>query len=249
MTFGYELEFFGANLWNLSELYDIPWYSKGHRCDYHEFHFSEEIDITDILSSEGGELISPIYTEKTKQKCLQELREKLKILKKEGAYLKENANDTGFHIHLGRQVLESRAKKALLLKFLFAFQPEIFDFARGKDAKIRDNVVINAREILRKDINLELDHYPEEKLFSGKHKCIRFTPFSFELRYFNSSLDYEVLESYLEFAWHLYAGLQKNTWDLEKIEYYNQQYYIIGKSPNKERREAMFQILKLKRND
>ena len=70
--FGYELEFCGANLVELSCVMQIPLKPKGKYKNYDTFHLEpEEKIITADLN--GGELISPIY--KDKSLTLQELND------------------------------------------------------------------------------------------------------------------------------------------------------------------------------
>ena len=245
MTFGYELEFLGANLETVSKKYAIPLYTKGWSCNYRTFILSGEQDVTNILTCEGGELISPIYMENDKLQCLKELKEKLEILKEEKAYLRENADGTGFHIHLGRQCLVSKERKRMLLKFLVAFQPEIFKLACGEYNAIRANYLKHAQWLTKQDVEDEIRQSSKRELLHQKTKCFRFTKETFELRHFNSSLDFSVLESYLQFAWHLYAVLETGDIDLEELEFYYRKYYYLGLEPNEVRRNAMERMLKM----
>ncbi|HIQ93696.1 TPA: hypothetical protein IAB29_00995 [Candidatus Ventrenecus stercoripullorum] len=70
--FGYELEFCGANLVELSCVMQIPLKPKGKYKNYDTFHLEPEEKIT-TADLNGGELISPIY--KDKSLTLQELND------------------------------------------------------------------------------------------------------------------------------------------------------------------------------
>ena len=223
LPLGYELEFKGASLLNLSKTYNIPLYKKEKDVSYDHFHLKDEKDVSVIDQRDttidylGGELISPIFT--NFQKCLQETKKYLTWLKEQGAYIEKNSYDTGFHIHLDLNFLDSWEKKQKLLKFLYAFQNEIFDLAKGRDEKIRDTFLFSARPLKLKFVKKMLEQEKYVKLTDKLH-CIRFTNDTVELRYFNSSLEKEVIESYLYFAINLRNFILDEQIDKERLDYY-----------------------------
>ena len=125
LPLGYELEFKGASLLNLSKTYNIPLYKKEKDVSYDHFHLKDEKDVSVIdqrattIDYLGGELISPIFT--NFQKCLQETKKYLTWLKEQGAYIEKNSYDTGFHIHLDLNFLDSWEKKQKLLEIFICF--------------------------------------------------------------------------------------------------------------------------------
>lgn len=124
MTFGYELEFLGASLFEMSRQYNISYIPQKKRCNYQEFTLKPENLVTNDRNI-GGELISPIYMDK--EICLEELKEKLIQLKSLNAYIPKDSSFVGFHVHVGKDILNQDLKRYhLLFKFLFAFQSEIF---------------------------------------------------------------------------------------------------------------------------
>ena len=147
MTFGYELEFCGASLYELSELLRVNVKAKTSKINYQDFNLMKEERITNEKLV-GGELISPIYTDL--QLCLKELKEKLILLKENGAYIPENSFMTGFHIHIGKDVLDSKVQYEIrqnyekLLKFLYAFESEIYVLA-SYGGNIRRNFWISCK--------------------------------------------------------------------------------------------------------
>ena len=219
--FGYELEFFGANLNYLAEKYGLLFYEKYTRVPYTFYHVKDEPDITKKIHNSyfGGELVSPILNDY--QKCLKDLRFYLKALKKEGAFLKKNSSFTGFHIHLDRSFLTNWEDIQKLLKFLYAFQPEIYDVAKGEHEKIRDSIFLDIKPLTAFKVTGCLQTRNLEML-RRKGNCICLNGTTLELRYFNSSLDLDTLDSYFLFAFYLRDYIQNPQSDLELLEYYYQ---------------------------
>lgn len=223
LPLGYELEFKGSSLSKMSKMYDIPLYRKDEKVPYDHFHLKNEIGISTIRQNEkevnyfGGELISPIFT--NWQTCEEETAYYLNILKEQRAYLLPNSYEAGFHIHLDKNFLDSWEKKQLLLKFLYTFQNEIFDLAKGRDEKIRDTFLFSTRPLKLKFVKKMLEQEKYVKLTDKLH-CIRFTNDTVELRYFNSSLEKEVIESYLYFAINLRNFILDEQIDKERLDYY-----------------------------
>lgn len=219
--FGYELEFFGANLNYLAEKYGLLFYEKYTRVPYTFYHVKDEPDITKKIHNSyfGGELVSPILNDY--QKCLKDLRFYLKALKKEGAFLKENSAYTGFHIHLDRSFLVDWKDIEKLLKFLYAFQPEIYDVAKGEHKEIRDSICFSVKPLTTFQITgcLQTSNLG---ILGRKGNCICLNGTTLELRYFNSSLNLDTLDSYFLFAFHLRDYIQNPQSDLELLEYYYQ---------------------------
>lgn len=223
--FGYELEFLGADLRSLERKYGLPFYEKYDKVPYTLYHLKDEIAVTTRTSETssktlfGGELVSPILSDY--QECLRELRFLLKILKKEGAYLNKNSNYTGFHIHLDRNFLTKWEDIQKLLKFLYAFQPEIFDIAKGEHEEIRDSIIYDVKPLSAFQVQGYL-HSRNLERPKKNGSCISFNDTTLELRYFNSSLDLDTLDSYFQFAFHLRDYIQNPQSDLELLEYYYQ---------------------------
>ncbi len=219
--FGYELEFFGANLNYLAEKYGLLFYEKYVRVPYTFYHVKDEPDITKKIHNSyfDGKLVSPILTDY--KKCLEELRFLLEVLKKEGAFHKENSAYTGFHIHLDRSFLRDWKDIEKLLKFLYAFQPEIYDVAKGEHKKIRDSIFLDIKPLSSFKITGCLKSGTLETL-RRKGNCICLNGTTLELRYFNSSLNLDTLDSYFLFTFHLRDYIQNQQSDLELLEYYYQ---------------------------
>ena len=219
--FGYELEFFGANLNRLAEKYGLSFYEKYTKVPYTFYHVKDEPDITKKIHNSyfGGELVSPILNDY--QKGLKELRFLLKVLKKEGAYLEKNSKYTGFHIHLDRSFLTNWEDIQKLLKFLYAFQPEIYDVAKGEHEKIRDSIFLDIKPLTAFKVTGCLQTRNLE-ILRRKGNCICLNGTTLELRYFNSSLDLDILDSYFLFAFYLRDYIQNQQSDLELLEYYYQ---------------------------
>lgn len=167
MTFGYELEFCGASLSKLTEILRVNLKTKTSKINYQNFNLMTEVGVTNEKYA-GGELISPIYTDL--QLCLKELKDKLIFLKDNGAYIPLNSSMTGFHIHVGKDILVNQKHYEHLLKFLYAFEYEIYELAcYGKI--IRSNFWNNAHPLDFNDIIGFLANYPSTTIFSSKKKC------------------------------------------------------------------------------
>ncbi len=241
MTFGYELEFCGPFLCDLAEFLGVSVKSKTSKINYQNFNLMKEVGITNERL-EGGELISPIYTDL--QLCLKELKDKLIFLKDNGAYIPLNSSMTGFHIHVGKDILTNQKHYEQLLKFLYAFEYEIYEFASyGKI--IRSNFWNNAHPLYFNDIICFLANYPSTTIFSSKKNAFRIARETYELRYFNSSLVYSELESALYFATQLSQYVVSDNFDTERIERYFQNRDYYEKRYNYVRDEFMRRELKL----
>lgn len=242
ILFGYELEFCGANLVELSCAMQIPLKPKGKYSNYDIFHLEPEEKITTV-DFNGGELISPIYT--SKSKALQELKEKLEILKEYRAYIPEKSKDTAIHVHLDKSFLQdSKFYYEVLLKFLYSFQNEIFDFSSYQEG-IRPNFHESCSPLMEEDIVCYLNDFPNSKEFSGKRKCIRFTRDTLELRYFSSSLDFEKARLPLEFALSLADYIGNAKWNKKEIYEWYRNTYIEPRKYNLKRAEVLKNTLHL----
>ena len=240
--FGYELEFCGANLPRLSKGMQIPLYPKRKCKNYDTFHLETEEKIT-TENLNGGELISPIYKEKAL--ALQELKEVLKVLKIHQAYIPEKSRNTAIHVHLEKSFLkEEKVYYEALLKFLYAFQSEIFEYAAYQEG-IRPNVYDNCSPLKEADIIGFLNDFPKNIEFASKRKCIRFTKETFELRYFSSSLDFERARLPLEFAFSLADYIKKEKWNMKEINTWYRNTYIYPRGYNPERAEILKNTLHL----
>ena len=222
-TFGYELEFNGGILEKISENYDIPCYKKAEHTSYDKYQLKTEVSITKRLDFNGqiirvgGEFISPILSDyKT---SLNDLKKWLFILKNEGCYIRPNSYDTGFHIHLDRSFIGDFEKIEKVLKFLYTFQPEIYELSKGDQKNIRNSVYFDVKP-LTPSLVKEILKTQEVKLLKRKGYCICITPDTLELRYFNSSLNIDVLNSYFQFAFHLRDYILDNATDLDLLNYY-----------------------------
>lgn len=227
-TFGYELEFNGAILQNLAKKYSIPLYKKRQIVPYNEYHLKNEIYVSNpyVLSEgssailiSGGELISPILDDY--EICLKELKFLLEALKKKGAYIYNDSLNTGFHIHLDRSFLLNYASLEKLLKFLYAFQLEIYNIAKGDHEVIRQNTLEDAKPLTMKFIR-DILEFQKFELLKSKRNCILLNDKTLELRYFNSSLDWEVIDTYFTFAFGLREYVLSKKSDLELLDYYFQ---------------------------
>ncbi len=247
MTFGYELEFCGASLYELSELLRVNVKAKTSKINYQNFNIMKEERITNEKLV-GGELISPIYTDL--ELCLKELKEKLILLKENGAYIPDNSFMTGFHVHIGKDVLDSKVQYETrqnyekLLKFLYAFESEIYVLA-SYGGNIRRNFWDNARPLDFNDIINFLCNFPYSNVFGSKKNAFRIDRETYELRYFNSSLDEKDLESSLKFATQLSKYVISDDFDYDKVDYYFRNRDYIGRNPKLERRLFMNETLKL----
>lgn len=231
MKSGYELEFYNAPLEMMAlneHMTLLTRYQPILKYDYDIL--KPEIGITMVdgrkenIKQFGGEYISPVYTDKKTE--LKELKKKLEILKKYDAVLKKNSDDTGFHIHMDHCFLgQDWEKYRYLLKFLYAFQHDIYQLAMGNDTRMRKNMVVYARA-LDKDMIDAIIKYPTfsyahiRPFVQSKAHCIRFDSQTMEFRYFNSSLDYEVLKRDIDFVWNLCGLFDNNQYDKEMIDYY-----------------------------
>lgn len=246
MYIGYELEFFGASLEKIGKKYNIPYGTKKIKQNDSKFALQTEIGITRYFDKKGGELISPIYNNIFY--CKKDLKEKVEILNLYKAYLKENAEDTGFHIHLDREIFCDDVKRyQIFFEFLVAFQNEIFDFAKGIEKEIRLGYVDYARPLRKERIDSlikERKILKYLKTYYSKRNCIRFSREynTVELRYFNASLFDRVLEEYLEFAWRLGLMIKEKTYDEEIIHFYYDTYEIAS-GVKRNRKEAMSRLL------
>ena len=177
------------------------------------------------------------------------MAEKLIILKENRAYLKKNSDGTRFHVHLQRTLFQNDFEAyKYFLKFLLAFQTEIYDFAKGKEENLRDLGVYYAAPLDKKDVNELLKQKDIFKILSTyqfKNDCIDFSRNidTVELRYFNSSLDTSVLFEYLEFCVRLGNMIQNKTYDSELIDYYYKRYKSTNRSVSKEKVQAMRRLL------
>lgn len=227
-NFGYELEFKGAILENLAQKYSIPLYKLQDVVPYDRYHLKNEIFVSELCDNvfnreadltKGGELISPILNDYGK--CLRELKFFLEILKKEGAYINPNSLNTGFHIHLDRSFLSGWDSFEKLLKFLYAFQPEIYDYSKGNHESIRKNIFEDAKPLTPSLVEFLVETGKIEFL-SFKGNCILLDQKTFELRYFNSSLDINTLDSYFKFAFNLRDYIASEESDMELLNFYFQ---------------------------
>lgn len=242
VLFGYELEFCGANLVELSCAMQIPLKPKGKYKNYDTFHLEPEEKIT-TPDLNGGELISPIYKDKTL--ALQELKEKLEILKQYHAYIPEKSKDTAIHVHLEKTFLkDSKIYHEVLLKFLYSFQNEIYEYSSYQNG-IRPNIYDSASPISAEDISRYLNDFPNNKEFAGKRKCIRFTKETFELRYFSSSLDFEKARLPIEFATSLASYVGKTKWTSKEIDEWYRNTYIEPRRYSDKRNEILINTLHL----
>ena len=166
-------------------------------------------------------------------------KEKLILLKENGAYIPENSFMTGFHIHIGKDVLDSKVQYEIrqnyekLLKFLYAFESEIYVLA-SYGGNIRRNFWDNARPLDFNDIINFLCNFPYSNVFDSKKNAFRIDRETYELRYFNSSLDEKDLESSIS-----------DDFDYDKVDYYFRNRDYIGRNPKLERRLFMNETLKL----
>ena len=249
---GYELEFHDASLDLLAEKYQLQKYKKEVQVPYTNYFLKEEIPLTKhiYLGGEsigyGGEFISPILRDY--EQCLKDLQFYLKILKDEGAAVQRNSWITPFHIHLDRTFLYSREKIEKLLKFLYAFQPEIYELAKGEFDKIRENIFVDFKplcgEIIEQYLRTENEHF-----FHFKGSCILLDDQTLELRYFNASLQLHVLETYFQFAFHLRDYIINEQSDQELLEYFYQKALNNGDTLilSRKREKVMRQILQLEK--
>lgn len=222
-SFGYELEFNGGILEKISEKYHIPYYKKAEETAYDEYQLKTEVGITKRIDLNGkiirvgGEFISPILTDY--KVALNELKKWLLILKNEGCFIMTNSLNTGFHIHLDRSCIEDFENLEKALKFLYAFQPEIYSFSKGDQRKIRESIYFDVKPLtpfLVKGILKTGEIAPLKR----KGYCICITHDTLELRYFNSSFDLSVLDSYFQFAFHLRDYIANEASDLDELNYY-----------------------------
>ena len=242
IPFGYELEFCGANLAELSKAMQIPLSPKGKHKNYDTFHLEPEEKIT-TKDLNGGELISPIYKEK--DIALQELKEKLEILKKYRAYIPEKSKDTAIHVHLDKSFLkDSKSYYEALLKFLYSFQNEIFDISSYQEG-IRPNFYESCSPLKEEDIMCFLNDVSNSKEFSGKRKCIRFTRNTLELRYFNSSLEFEKAKKSIEFALSLADYIGNSRWNIKELNEWLRNTYIEPRRYSENRAEILKNTLQL----
>jgi len=218
LTLGYELEFLGANILKIGKEHYISCARKETSISYYDFHLKTEANVTK-QNHFGGELISPVYT--NLEKCKQELREHLEILIQNQAYLQKNSERTGFHIHLGMDIFEgNRERYHAFFTFLFVVQEYLYEIAKGNDAQIRSNVWKHAKPLCKEDVSELLNRkFLLLHQFMSKEYCINFSIHqpTVELRYFNASLDYLVLCSYLDLAWSIACMIKYATYDLENI--------------------------------
>jgi len=239
MTFGYELEFLGLSVDQIKKDGEIPVYKKEVVTPYKQFVVKNEPDFND-----GGELISPVYTDKTL--CLKEMEEKLTYLKQMGAYIPWNSEKVGFHIHVGKQFLQKKLERyEILLKFLYAFQAEVYDFACGEFPNLRACFHDYAEKLEEDDILDFLNDFENSAYLRGKGNCLRLKLLTVEFRYFNSSLKKAILQKYLEFVLGLCSYIELEQYDRELIEYYFQHSYDIGLNPKQSRFEVMKRELKI----
>lgn len=237
MQFGHELEFYGASLKEMSIKYHIPYINRKEQCNYENFTLKDEVAITDNQC--GGELISPIY--KDKEICLKELKEKLIMLKENNAYLKKDAENTGFHIHLDKRIFkDDEYRKQMFLKFFVAFQSDIYEKAKG-EFKMGGGYADHLRKTTT-DHMLKNEEYRNRLLFQ-KDYGIRLTEKTLELRMFNSSLNYEVLKEYIEFSLQLGMFIEKGIFDEELINYYYNKFSGL-EDINEERKIIMENMLR-----
>ena len=242
VPFGYELEFCGSNLVEPSCAMQIPLKPKGKNKNYNTFHLEPEEKIT-TPDLNGGELISPIYQDKSL--ALQELKEKLEILKEHHAYLPKNSKNTAIHVHLDKTFLkDSKIYYEALLKFLYSFQNEIFEYASYQEG-IRSNFHESCSPLKEEDIIGYLNDFPNNKEFSGKRKCIRFTRETLELRYFSSSLDFERARLPIEFATSLADYIENTKWNMKEINMWYRNTYIEPRKYNDKRNAILKNTLHL----
>lgn len=222
--FGYELEFCGASIDRLVQEYELDFLRKKDDIVYDRFHLKDEEFVTTKKEIQGkmfffgGELITPIFTDY--QKCLKQTKYYLQALKEQGAYLEDNANNTGFHIHLDKTFLDTHEKKQNLLQFLYAFQPEIYFLAQGDYEKIRENYIINAQPLTYRFVKEAINRFDCFTKLHSKYHCIRETKETIEFRYFNSSLELETIKKYLDFVLQVRNFIQDKDSDFEQINFY-----------------------------
>lgn len=107
-----------------------------------------------------------------------------------------------------------------LLKFLYAFQPEIYTLAKGDYDNIRTNAYLDARPLKAKIISFLIETGKIE-ILNIKGGCILFNTKTFEFRYFNSSLNVEILNTYFRFVFGLRDYiLSHEEKDVELLDYY-----------------------------
>lgn len=107
-----------------------------------------------------------------------------------------------------------------LLKFLYAFQPEIYTLAKRDYDNIRTNAYLDARPLKAKIISFLIETGKIE-ILNIKGRCILFNTKTFEFRYFNSSLNVEILNTYFRFVFGLRDYiLSHEEKDVELLDYY-----------------------------
>ena len=219
-TFGFELEFNGANLRSLEEKYGLKFYPNYSSVSYEKFFLKNEGGVTINMNGQlfGGELVSPIFSDL--DECLTQVKYYLDILKYEKAFISKHKTEAGFHIHLDKSFLDSWEMYQKLFKFLYAFQPEIYNLARGNDPAIRYIYFLHAAPLKKEHLKYVLRGPSSLERFKDKMYCIRFSEQTFEMRYFNSSLQYEVIKRYLEFALHFRDYIESPLYDMDMIDYY-----------------------------
>lgn len=248
MTFGYELEFLNARLDFIGKKYHLLFQKRGATpLDYKNFVLQTEYKVTQE-GLKGGELISPVY--QNYDLCLKELKEKLEILKENKARIEKNSEETSFQVSLSRDIFDNDFERYYAF-FLFwlTFQNEIFYNAKGKEPKIRETSKMFASPLNRIMIERFLHKGSIRAIhdkFWAKDFCIRFSkdlPLV-EFRPFNSSLEYVVLKSHIDFSLRLGIFIKKKKYDLEKIEFmYKYGNVIKGNSNSRVRQHILNRML------
>ena len=122
------------------------------------------------VSDKTNTIASPYKTLHFKENeytsVLQELKEKLEILKQYHAYIPEKSKDTAIHVHLEKTFLkDSKIYHEVLLKFLYSFQNEIYEYSSYQNG-IRPNFYESCSPLKEEDMPTK----EEGNLLGNMHK-------------------------------------------------------------------------------
>ena len=181
---GYELETYGIILKKASAL--IPnsslYTKESHEyLDYSKYNITNEIDLTDELLC-GGEVISPIiYNEIELENSIKLV---LDVLEKTKAYDRVKRNSSAsLHFHFGLEVLEKNKEYFIrLIKFLKAFEGEIYEYSHAEGDELRRTIGIFARPYHRKVVEEIIKYFENsEPNYKGINEYLSLKKYMFRL--------------------------------------------------------------------
>lgn len=228
IKFGIELEFANpsyllmrekVNEFNFHTRY--PWYT------------TTDGSVTDVHTKEGGEIKSTIL--RNDVGSWESVRNVCDTAIKLGAKTSEN---TGLHMHFSYDIFEHEEKYLeLFVKFWLLNEDIIYNFSKGNDECLRKYALMSSRKLGPGLTDKKFPNYYHELkcfLLSIKKYGIRFPCLTkgdgyfdtIEVRTMNGTFDYGLIQNYFNFFYHFLNHVTMGTLDVEKMDYYLQNYRI-----------------------